>query len=364
MLTRLVPALAVAAVAVPLALAGAAQAAPDQAAPAQAAPAGGLGFRVLSEALIPGLKLNGTTFGGLSGVDYDAADNTWRAISEDRSDHGPARFYSLSLGVSTSAMSASVNAGTVALLRKDGTTYPPSATAGTDTVQPQAIRYDATTKNVFWAEAGENTSTLAVDPSLRESSATGQFVAQLPASNRLKSTGTAGIQPGRGLSGLTFSTNNALAVSTVAGPLVQDGAGFTRITAQSRALSWNIVWQYTYPLDVLAGDQVVDILAVDTTHYFVLERADGDNVRLYEIDVTGATNVAGVQTLSGATFTPVSKKPVLDFASLRLCRPAAFSGLTWGPALNNGERTLVFVSDNGFDRRTDTEILALAVSGS
>ncbi|QUQ63563.1 esterase-like activity of phytase family protein [Kutzneria sp. CA-103260] len=354
MFKRLVPALAVAAVAVPAALAG----------PAQAAPADGLSFHVLGEVGIPGLTVNGATFGGLSGVDFDAASNTWRAISDDRSDHGPARFYSLSLGVTQSAMTASVQSGMVPLLRKDGTPYPPSATAGPDTVQPQAIRYDPTTKNVFWAEAGENTSTLTVDPSLREASATGQFVAQLPASNRLKSTVTGGIQPGKGLSGLTFSTNNALAVSTVAAPLLQDGTGVTRITGQSRALNWNIVWQYTYQLDALTGDQVVDILAVDTTHYLVLERADNNNVRLYEIDVTGATNVAGVSALAGATFTPVSKKLVLDFASLGLCEPAAFSGLTWGPVLPNGQRTLVFVSDNGFDRRINTEILALAVSGS
>ena len=353
MFKRLVPALAVAAVAVPVALAGT----------AQAAPADRPSFRVLGEAGIPGITVNGATFGGLSGVDYDATTNTWRAISDDRSDHGPARFYLLSLGVSTSAMSASVQPGMVPLLRKDGTPYPPSATAGTDTVQPQAIRHDATTKNVFWAESGENTATLAVDPSVRESSATGQFVAQLPASNRLKSTGTAGVQQGKGLSGLAFSTNGALAVSTVAGPLLQDGAGVTRITGQSRALNWNIVWQYTYQLDALAGDQVVDIVAVDTTHYLVLERADGNNVRLYEIDVTGATNVAGVPALAGETFTPVSKKLVLDLGSLNLCHPAAFSGLTWGPSLPDGERTLVFVSDNGFDRHTDTEILALAVSG-
>jgi hypothetical protein len=355
MFKRLLPALAAAAVAAPVALASA----------AQAAPADGLGFRVLGEVPIPGgITANGATFGGLSGVDYDAVDNTWRVISDDRSDHGPARFYSLSLGVSTSWVTASVQPAMVPLLRKDGTAYPPSATAGTDTVAPQAIRYDAATKNVFWAEAGENTPTLAVDPSVRESSTTGQFVAQLPVSNRLKSTGTAGIQPGKGLSGLTFSTNDALAVSTVAAPLLQDGAVVTRITAQSRVLSWNIVWQYAYQLDALAGNQVVDILAVDTTHYFVLERADGNNVRLYEIDVTGATNVAGVRALAGATFTPVTKKLVLDFGSLKLCSPAAFSGLSWGPTLSSGERTLVFVSDNGFDRRTNTEVLALAVSGS
>lgn len=354
MFKRLVPALAAVAVAAPVALAGV----------AQAAPADGMGFRLLGEAGIPGLTVNGATFGGLSGVDYDAATNTWFAISDDRSDHGPARFYSLSLGLSATAMSASVKPGMVALLRKDGTPYPPSATAGTDTVQPQAIRFDATTKNVFWAEAGENTATLAVDPSVRESGATGQFVAQLPVSNRLRSTGAAGIQQGKGLSGLAFSTNNALAVSTVAAPLLQDGATVTRITAQSRALNWNIIWQYAYQLDALAGNQVADILAVDTTHYLVLERADGDDVRLYEIDVTGATNVAGVQALAGATFTPVSKKLVLDLHSLALGHPAAFSGLTWGPSLPDGERTLVLVSDDGFARHTDTEVLALAVSGS
>lgn len=37
-----------------------------------------------------------TRIGGLSGIDYDAAADRLVAISDDRSGHGPARFYTVS----------------------------------------------------------------------------------------------------------------------------------------------------------------------------------------------------------------------------------------------------------------------------
>ena len=350
-------------------------------------------FQKLAQFGVPGsLSFDGSTFGGLSGINYDSATGTWRAISDDSSDHGPARFDYLSLGSTANGLNtalaqdtaspATVAAGVVPLQRADGTYYPPSATAGQDTVHPEGIAYDPTTGNVFWADEGANNTLLAIDPTVREAGTDGSYVATLPVSGALHSTGTSGIRDGEGLSGVAFSSNGQVAVSTVAGPLLQDGpnptattGGYARIVLQNRLLGFRPLAQYAYPLDALpltdangnGTNEIADILPVDTTHYLVLEHGTaagkGNSVRLYEIDTTNATNVTTLTSLAGATFTPVSKTLLVDFATLHLGNVANFSGLTWGPTLPNGEKTLVLVSDNNFDSHTSTQFLALAVSG-
>jgi len=346
----------------------------------------GYEFRVAGRVSLPGwLRIDGVPVGGLSGVDYDAGTGDWRAISDDSSDQGPARFYHLNLGLS----GGNPAAGIVTLLRADGTPYPASATAGQDTVRPEGVRFDPTTGDLFWANAGERgipedgSAPTLVDPTVRQSGTDGHFVAQLVPSERMRaSTANTGIRAGQGLSGLTFSANAALVISTAAGPLLQDGplptateGAFTRITSQSRTFGFRVVGQFAYPLDALpsspgdpaglAGNEVAEILAVADQRYLVLERgfADGvgNSVRIYEVDLTAATNVGGVNSLVGATFTPASKRLLVDLGDLGLGGVANFQGITWGPALPSGERTLVLVSDNDFDQHTPTELLTLAV---
>ena len=71
-------------------------------------------------------------------------------------------------------------------------------------------------------------------------------------------------------------------------------------------------------------------------------------------------NVAGKAALAGQTFTPVTRTLLTDLSSLNLpCGVADFAGLTWGPTLANGDRSLVLVSDNGFDAHTATRVLAV-----
>jgi hypothetical protein len=369
------------------------------ASPAVAAtPAAAPTFQVLGELPIPGgLTFGGATFGGLSGVDFDAASGTWRAISNDGSNHGPARFYFLNLGASGSALQTAVSSssssqasaahvagGIVPLLRADGTPYPPSATAGQDTVEPESIRFDPQTGHVFWVNEGVNNSSLSLSPSAREATTDGHFVREFPhASQTNNGSATSGIRDGAGLTGITISANGFIAYSTLAGPLLQDGpnptattGAFTRILGQGRGLGFPVLAEYAYPLDKLpltdangnGTNQVADILTVDATHFLVLERGTapgkGNSVRLYEIDISTAHNVVSFPTLNGASFTPVTKTLLLNFDSLNLpCGVANFSGMTFGPTLSNGDRSLVLVSDNGFDSNTSTRILALDAHG-
>ena len=57
-------------------------------------------LKFLAEYDVPhNMKFMGTTIGGLSGIDYDSEKNLYYAISDDRSDLAPARFYTPESGI-------------------------------------------------------------------------------------------------------------------------------------------------------------------------------------------------------------------------------------------------------------------------
>src|ERR1700755_1287518 len=60
----------------------------------------GISLSYLGEFDIPtGLSENGVELGGLSGLDFDPASGHYIAISDDRSEKAPARFYDLDIDV-------------------------------------------------------------------------------------------------------------------------------------------------------------------------------------------------------------------------------------------------------------------------
>src|SRR5437763_13984190 len=62
-------------------------------------------LRLLGEAVLPHrMPFKGTTVGGLSGLDFDPGSGTWVAISDDRSQLQPARFYILDIDVRASGL--------------------------------------------------------------------------------------------------------------------------------------------------------------------------------------------------------------------------------------------------------------------
>ncbi len=77
----------------------------------------------------------------------------------------------------------------------------------------------------------------------------------------------------------------------------------------------------------------------------------GNYVALYEASTAGATDVLGVDALydggSPITFTPMSKRSVFVFND-ELKWVDNIEGMTFGPDLPDGRKTLVFVSDDNF----------------
>src|SRR5699024_10750129 len=63
-----------------------------------AAPGADAGVHLLGSVTVPtGMRFEGTTVGGLSGIDYDPDSGHYVVISDDRGAHGPTRAYTLEL---------------------------------------------------------------------------------------------------------------------------------------------------------------------------------------------------------------------------------------------------------------------------
>jgi hypothetical protein len=338
----------------------------------------------------PGTQYGGTTVGGFSGLDRDPESGTWVIVSDDRSSLQPARFYTADLRYDgpDGALSAVELTGTTPFQRPDGTPYPPLEGGDGTTVDPEDVRVDPITDQFLWSQEGERvvptagaTPTL-IDPTVRFAQRDGRFASELTVPPELRADiGERGIRQNQGPEGLTFADHGNLVVTALEGPLLQDGPAPTReVGALSRIVlqtrTGEIVSEFAYPqepifadpvpADGFANSGVTAVLAVDTTdtaHFLVVERSFvtgvGNKIRIYEVDTTGATDVAGEQPVSGAT--PVTKRLLLDLADLPLASVDNIEGMAWGPDRPDGSRTLVLVSDDNFSETQVTQFVAVAV---
>lgn len=111
---------------------------------------------------------------------------------------------------------------------------------------------------------------------------------------------------------------------------------------------------------------LVKLLALDSRRFLLVERSFsvgvGNRIRIYEVSLAGATDVSAVQALQGViqNFTPVSKTLILDLDVLGLTLDN-IEGVTFGPLLENGQRSLILCSDNNFSATQFTQFLAFAL---
>ncbi|WP_343950050.1 esterase-like activity of phytase family protein [Nonomuraea longicatena] len=342
--------------------------------------------RFLGEQRLPHRTLfEGTTVGGLSGLDRDPRTGTWYLISDDRWRYNPARFYTgqLDIDPATGAFTGVRLTGVTTLRRPDGSAYPAYGQA--DAADPETIRYDPHRRALLWGHEGDRPD--AERPNiplsqlfLRWTSTGGRHLGEVPVPRNLHLTTTdKGPRRNFGFEGLAFAPHRIAAV--IEGPRHEDGrpptverGAPTRITVWDR--SGRVLGQYAYQIDKLPAapipptgttdSGVSEILAVDDHRYLVLERSwiEGVNyrVKLYEIDLRGASNILSRDSLSsGRPYRAVSKRLVLDLDS-----PAPtqnLESLSWGPRLRTGECTLVIGSDDNFDEREVTQFQAYAVRG-
>lgn len=333
------------------------------------------------------LVYEGTPVGGLSGIDYDSKTETYYLLSDDRSSLKPARYYEASIEVSASGIDTVILRKKVDLLGPGGKLYATLKSDPEHTVDPEGIRYNPTNREMVWASEGERIvsekDTVLVDPSLM-ATIDGRFQYQFPLPSILHMAATArGPRQNGTLEALTFADDYHSLWAALEEPLYQDGprADLNESNSFVRFFKFDVLTkrnteQYAYKLEAVAHppilptafrvNGVTDILDAGKNQFIVMERSFSTGrlactVKIFLVDISGATNVIERQALTeSGKIIPVGKSLLLNLDELSI-HVDNLEGVTWGPLLPNGNRSLVLVSDNNFQSFQKTQLFLLEV---
>jgi len=333
-----------------------------------------------------GKQFKETTIGGLSGIDYDAKNDLYYMISDDRSAINPARFYTAKIHVNENRIDSVEFMDVKTLLQKDGRPYPNSKQDPSHTPDPEDIRYNQVTGEIVWSSEGERKpeNNILEDPSVIVVDRTGNYKDsfELPANMHMHATEN-GPRQNSVFEGLAFSADYKYLFVNVEEPIYEDGprAGANDSTAWIRILKFDTekrkqIAQYAYKIEAVAYpaspansfkiNGVSAILSAGENKLFVVERSFSTGrlactIRVFLTDINDATDIAHTNSLqSQPAANPVSKKLLLNMDDLGRYIDN-IEGVTFGPTLPNGHQTLIFVADNNFSPLEKTQLLLFEI---
>jgi hypothetical protein len=346
-------------------------------------------LKFLNEYIIPfNYQFQNTTVGGLSGIDYDPKKNEYYFISDDRSDKNPARFYTANILINNNKIDSAVFRNTIFLKDQSGNFYPNSRQDPFHTPDPEALRLDPKTQTFIWSSEGErivNTQkTILENPAVTEAGSNGNFIDTFNLPSQVKmSAKEYGPRQNGVFEGLTFTDEyNSLLVS-VEEPLLQDGpaAGTGDSSGICRIIKFNMatkkaVAEYAYKIDPVAHpplrpggfkiNGIPDILSFGNNQLLVLERSFSTGnlsctIKVYLADISKAENILNANSLKDKTgIKIIPKKLLLNMDDLGIYIDN-IEGVTFGPTLPDGKKSLLFIADNNFNPLEKTQLLLFEI---
>jgi len=318
-----------------------------------------------------------TVVGGLSGIDYDVKQNEYYMISDDPSQHSPARIYTAQIDIKENKIDTVRVTGVTYILQENGKPYPKYGSDKTVKPDGESVRYNPLTKQLLWSSEGERLfkdgDTTIVQPSLTFISTDGKFLDTIPMPKGFHFTKTeSGPRKNALFEGLTYADQYKTLYASLEEPLYQDGpqAAFEYDKALTRILKFDVaakknIAQYAYNLGAMPVKPTVEndwnvngiseILAINNDTLLVMERAwakghdDHTFLKLYLVDLRGAENEINNSSFVQNPPKPLTKKLLFDFDSLNQ-HIDNFEGITFGPKLPNGHQSLIFCVDNNFGK--------------
>lgn len=346
-------------------------------------------IRFLGEYILPNnMSFKNTTVGGLSGIDYDAKRDLYYMICDDPSTRGPARFYTAKIPVSEKGIDSVQIIEVTPLLNPHGQTYADITKDRIHSADVEAMRYDPSRDELIWSSEGQRVvrtdTQLLQDPAVVIITREGHYKDSLalPANMHVH-TEEKGPRHNSVFEGVTFDEHYRHVFVSLEDAIYEDGprAGLGDSTAWIRIIKYNRkikepVAQYAYQLDPVpyAPDPpgafkingISDILYTGNDKFMVIERAWStgrvpSDIRVYIADAKNADDISSVTFLTETPLhRPVTKKLLLDMSSLGRFIDN-IEGVTFGPVLPNGHRSLVFVADDNFDKKQKSQFLLFEV---
>ncbi|MBO0678304.1 esterase-like activity of phytase family protein [Mycolicibacterium sp. S2-37] len=343
------------------------------------------GLQYLGQQQLPsGATFDGTVVGGLSGISYDPGRDLYYIVSDDRSAKNPARFYTARIRLSGNGIDAVELVSTHPWLDASGAPFGPLDTESSPPVLPpdaEGIAFDAGRQRLYWSSEGERRTDdarapLLSDPWVRIADLDGRYLGEFALPDGLRmSADERGPRQNSVLEGLTLTPGGRWLWAAMEGPRVEDGApptaaggAVTRVTRfdpETRSATA----QYLYPVDpVTAGpggdNGLSDLVALDDSTFLALERGYGTHVtvRVYRAEVADADDVLTRPAVAGQPVRTMTKTLIADLTTTPGPAPLDnVEGITLGPPLPDGRRSVILVSDDNFSPTQITQVLAFAM---
>jgi len=319
------------------------------------------------------LKFDGENVGGLSGLFWDGSKLL--AVSDDRGKGGKPRFYEMDLKITAGKVDFNVTkvihfSGIPKewVLDLEGIVLLPNGELVTST-------------------EGDNNKKPRAMPRLIVTNTAGVFKTEIPFPDKFlpETTGLQkkGIENNRGFEGLTMNPNGQNLYAMNEYPIIADQADddksywlrLVEFKKDKDHFKAGAEYPYLYSRqpNTSSGPEVFrgvsEILFVSDNKFIVLERGvrltkSGMSYTggLYLADSTGIKDVSSVKQLADGKSTAMKKEKLVDFEEvLKNQKPENFEALTWGPALPDGRKSLLVLSDNNFSAKEKTTLLVFAV---
>jgi hypothetical protein len=342
----------------------------------------------LGEVVVPtGTMFRGTEIGGLSSITYDSAHGVYHTLSDDQGNRpsgDPVRYYTVTVDLTDGTFDdGDLDFVDVTQLFESKKT--PFAPGGLDpegfTLARQGFFYMSSEGNVL--------ADPIIDPFIRRYNRNGRVTADLPIPGHYIPNGVDhGVRFNLAFESLNVTPDGKNLVTAAEGALFQDGPASTFTNGSlARILSYDVpkrsaIAEYVYevarwaePSTIFGVNGIVEVLPIDDVGtMLVMERSfsvggslgggTGNVVLINEISTVGASDVLDVDALydggSPIALTPVSQEEVFAFDHLGIPIDN-IEGMTFGPDLPDGRRTLVIVSDNNFGATQFTQFIVLAL---
>ena len=340
-------------------------------------------YELISTVNIPtGTQFEGTEIGGLSSITYDRARDVYYAISDDQGTIDPVRYYTLDIDLSDGQLDPGDISflDVTTILDASGAPYTPLS------LDPEGLAL-AHEGSLYFTSEGFAARTPPVNPFINRMNLNGRHNRSLLVPDKFLPDGTLtkGVRPNLGFESLNVTPDQKTLVTASEGALAQDGpAANLGQSSLARILEYRLSSgqpgsEYVYvvnpvaetpvPADQFRVNGLVELLPLDNLGTMLaLERSfsvgaegGGNTIWLYEIQTQGATDVSGKFSLIGETFTPVTKRLILNVETDLGIEPDNIEGMAFGPALPDGRVPLILVSDNNFAAAQTTQFIVLSV---
>lgn len=298
----------------------------------------------------------------LSGITY-AGGNTYYAVADDNGPEGGLYKYTVSVSADgKSVTSQSISTNNVIKLP--------------NTYDLEGVAFDPASGNV-WAADETRETIKEYDPT------TGAVVSEIPVPAVIKNYNVGNY----GMESLTISGDGLTMWTSNEEALTCDGARSSPTNGTTVRLvkyvretvcdTFRLAAMYPYTTDKLLHETcsscrhgVADMVALPDDSLLIVERdyskwgtlPDDFAYSIYRVtdsDLAAATDVKDVSSLKSAAWTAVKKTKVVEDINLKFVN---YEGLCLGPRLENGNISLLLVSDAG-DGSTNSKILPFVLSG-